>query len=145
MRTVIAIALGVLLSACSAAVPLQPASPKSELGWSGVSVTTVEALEGDKKERLDRHQVIPAMTGALEKSFQTAGGESLRVAITQFRVGWGPTRMHATAEVVSADGAVLKKVDADSTTIRKHIKWKRIRVVAQDIVNKLVQGLGADG
>lgn len=145
MRTVIAIALGVLLSACSSAVGLHPVSPKSELGWSGVSVTTLEALEGDKEEMLDEFSVIPAMTGALEKSFQTAGGDSLRVVITQFRVGWGPARMHAVAEVISAEGAVLKKVDADSTTVRKHIKWKRTRRVAQDIVNKLVQGLGADG
>ncbi|MFW2390203.1 MAG: hypothetical protein ACN4G0_17845 [Polyangiales bacterium] len=144
MRTAIAIVLGVLLSACSAPVQLKPASPKSELGWSGVSVTTAEALEGDKKEKLDEYEVLPAMTNALEKSFQTAGGEALRVDITQFRVGWGPTRMHAIAEVVSAEGAVLKKVEADSTTTRKHIKWKRTQRVAQDIVNKLVQGLGAD-
>lgn len=145
MRTVIAIVLGVLLSACSAPVQLKPASPKSALGWSGVSVTTAEALEGDKRQKLDEYEVLPAMTGALEKSFQTAGGESLRVDITQFRIsGWGPARMHAIAEVVSAEGAVLKKVEADSTTTRKHIKWKRTQRVAQDIVNKLVQGLGAD-
>jgi hypothetical protein len=145
MRTVIAIVLAVLLSACSAPVQLKPVSPKSERGWSGVSVATAEALEGAKNEKLDEYEVLPAMTGALEQSFQTSGGESLRVDITQFRIsGWGPARMHAIAEVISAEGAVLEKVEADSTTTRKYIKWKKTQRVAQHIVNQLVQRLGAD-
>lgn len=131
------VSLSVLLSV----VQLEPVSPPGELALTGVTVTIAEVLEGDKKEILEELEVPETLARVLMDSFQKSGDASLRLLITEFRVGWGAARMHVVGEVVGADGTVTKKVEADSTSVRGGRIRKRVQRVAQDIVNKLVAAL----
>jgi hypothetical protein len=129
--------LGLLLLGGCTSLTLNPVTPANSTAVGSITVEYDAALAGKKENVLNRLDMKNLMTQALRQSFQAGGDRSLRVTITQFRTGgYGPTRMHAKAEVLDAAGAVVMQTEADSTSA-----MGRLQAVAQEIVDQIVAGL----
>jgi hypothetical protein len=136
MRSPSMLVLLLLLGSCSA-MTLDPVTPPSSTAVGSVNVEYDAALDGKKASVLDRHNMKVIMTQALANSFQAGSGETLHVTITQFRTGgYGPTRMHAKAELRDASGATVKSTEADSTSA-----FGNLQGVAQQVVEQIVAGI----
>ncbi|HJK93275.1 MAG TPA: hypothetical protein RMH85_26685 [Polyangiaceae bacterium LLY-WYZ-15_(1-7)] len=128
-----------LLSVACAGFEVHPVQPSAEGSVAEVQVQLDPALGEDRREALVDYDAVRHMREALRGSLAAGEGPALRVTITEFRNGsFGPTRMRARADLVAPDGAVLRSVEADSTTMRGGTT-KKARRVAQDVVEQIVR------
>ena len=124
------------LGSCSS-LTLAPANPVSATAVNTINIEYGSDLDAKKVAALDRYKMKEVFTTALRGSFAMGGDSTLTVTITQFRIGgYGPTRMHAVAELTDASGAVIKSTEADSTSV-----MQGLRAVGQDVVNQIAAGI----
>ncbi|MCB9592404.1 MAG: hypothetical protein H6719_06710 [Sandaracinaceae bacterium] len=140
-RTLITLAALLVLSACGG-FRLDPPAPARPIVIAGFEVVYSPEIPGDRQRLLDRTGVRAEMQRVLRLSYPAGAGPMVRVIITQFRSGrWGPTRMHATAQVLDPQGNVLAQIEADSTTVNGASRGSLIRTVSQDCVNQIARQL----
>ena len=116
---------------------LAPADPASSTAVNNIQIEYGSDLDGKKVAVLDRYKMKDVMAQALRQSFTMGGDTMLTVTITQFRTGgYGPTRMHAVAELTDTSGAVIKTAESDSTSM-----MQGVRGVGQEVVNEIAAGI----
>ena len=119
-------------------------APASTAGAPAIGEVLVEAspaLDDAKREALTDYAIPGQMRDAIAASFPPGAGPTLRVTITEFRMGsFGPTRMAAHAEIVGPDGTVLRSADAESSTMMGGTT-KKLRKVAQAVIDQVVTGV----
>ena len=136
-HTTLLFALLLPLSAC-AGFQLQPAASRGSQTIAQVSIEISPELNEGKREALAKYEIPAHMQAAISGSFPAGEGPTLRVTITEFRTGsFGPTRMHARAEVIAASGEVLRTADADASAMMGGTTMK-LRKVAQSVVDQVV-------
>ena len=137
MHRTLILVLGLLFLSSCTTFTLAPALPASTTEVNAINVEYGSELDAKKTGVLDRYKMKDVFIAALRGSFATGGDTTLQVTITQFRTGgYGPTRMHAVANLMDASGAVVKSMEADSTSV-----MRGVAAVAQEVVNQIGAGL----
>jgi hypothetical protein len=133
-----------LLAACGGfrLKPVAPEySPSDVRPIGSVVVTLADTMEEKQRRVCEKYGVAPEMERVLYDSLGATGSPEdayASVVITSIRhSSFGPSRMHTETVVVAPDGAIIKELSHDSTSIQS----KAIRRVAQDIVRKVANDI----
>lgn len=141
VRSIVVVCAVFLASACGGFHIRTPAAARPVV-ISGFEVVYSPEIPGDRQQVLNRLRLPQEMSLALRQAYPAGQGPLVRVIITQFRSGrWGPTRMHAVAQVMGPGGQVLNQIDVDSTTTVGSSRPDMIQRVSQDITNQIAQRL----
>jgi hypothetical protein len=133
-----------LLAACGGfrLRPVAPEySPADVRPIGSVVVTLADSMDEKQRRICEKYGVAPEMERVLYESLGATGSPEhayASVVITSIRhSAVGPSRMHTETVVVAPDGAIIKELSHDSTSMQS----KAIRRVAQDIVRKVANDI----
>lgn len=139
------VSLAVLAApACSRSIRVNPVSPPALISLASVTVELGPDVRGNKETILVNLKALAAMGMALRNSIPAGGDKRLVVTLTKFRVSkYGPSFMHAVADIVGPDGQAVYTAEAHSQSMAGG-RNSKVQRLAQDIVVKLIKRMPQD-